>query len=393
MTSIQLARGSEDVAFAEQLRVDLALRQLSVRLTAFTTGGGSNRSDSVTLAVVPDERTVDYDAFLIWVEHAMAGGVAPVLLVPQQNDLPPRIHSRAAGIIFSKSLSYDEVFEELFRNVVDAFPPWLDVRVRPSLVQNPTGVTWWTDDLIAADGRFEHAVRISPNDSTVVIPGLDHPQHISVAHRRLSIANRSADEILTCTIVDNMATDIQAVPSVDGLALRRPHDMRFTENVSVIADTGNSRVLFRSNGQPWRTVGLETPLEYPGGVCVDSTGFWIADTAHHRIVKCDTDGREVLSYGGHGTGPGRFARPVGIIRWRDMLFVAEEGNDRLQVLNVREIDGRTELIPRIERLAGDFIGQPLGLSVNSNSRLAVSDRKQKCIWLIDLVQLGLESVS
>jgi hypothetical protein len=391
LTSIQLARGREDVAFAEQLRVDLALRQRSVRLTAFSTGGARDQPDSVTLAVVPDERTADYDAFLIWVEHAMAGGIAPVLILPQQNDLPARIHSRAAGIVFSKSLSYDEVFEELFRNLVGTFPPWLDVRVRPSLVQNPTGVTWWSDDLIAADGRFEHAVRISPNDSTVVIPGLDHPQHISVAHRRLSIANRSADEILTCGIVDNMATDIQAVPSVDGLELRRPHDMRLTETVSVIADTGNSRVLFRSNGQPWRTVELESPLQYPGAVCVDSTGFWIADTAHHRIVKCATDGRELLSFGGHGDEAGRFARPVGILRWRDLLFVAEESNDRLQVLDVRETAAGTELIPRVERLAPGFIGQPLGLSVNSNHRLAVSDRKQKCIWLIDLLQWSAAS--
>ena len=388
MTSIHLARGREDVAFAEQLRVDLALRQMSVRLTAFTTGGAREQPESVTLAVVPDERTGDYDAFLIWVDDALAAGIAPVLVVPQQNDLPARIHSRAAAIVFSKSLSYDEVFEELFRSLAGTFPAWLDVRVRPSLVQSPTGVTWWSDDLIAADGRFEHAVRISPNDSTVVVPGLDNPQHIAVMRRRLSIANRSADEVLTCDIVDNMATDIQAMPSVDGWELRRPHDMRFTATLSVIADTGNSRVLFHSAGQPWRAVELENPLEYPGAVCIDSTGFWIADTAHHRIVRCAADGRELLSFGGLGDEPGRFARPVGILRWRDLLFVAEESNDRLQVLEVRESAAGTELIPRIELLAPGFIGQPLGLAVNSNHRLAVSDRKQKCIWLIDLLQLG-----
>ncbi len=390
VSSIRLARGWGDVAFAEQLRVDLALRQRSVELTGFTTGGVLERVDSTTIAVVPRQDSDDYDTFLIWVDAVLSAGTAPVLILPEQIDLPARIHSEAAGVVFRNSLSYDQVFENLFRTLAGAFPSWLDVRVRPSLIQSPTGVAWWSDDLHVADDRFEHAVRISPNDSTVVVPGLDYPHHISLNQRHLAIANKSAGEVLECDIVDNMATNIQTIHSVDGLGLLRPHDVRLTTRMSVIADTGNSRVLFRPNGGDWRAVELERPLAYPGAVCLDDTGFWIADTYNHRVIKCDAEGSQLLSYGSRGSGPDEFDLPVGICRWRDFLFVANEGDERVKVLRVSDRDGsgRTELVPGAQHLAGDFIGQPLGLNVSRNNRLAVSDRKQKCIWLVDLVRLA-----
>lgn len=389
LSSIRLARSWRDVAFAEQLRVDLAVRHRSVDLTGFTTGGGVlERPESATVAVVPQQDTDDYSNFLIWMEAVQSAGAAPVLILPEGIDLPTRIHAKAAGIIFRNSTSYDQLFEHLFRMLTGPFPSWLDVRVRPSLIQSPTGVAWWSDDLHVADNRFEHAVRISPSDSTVVVPGLDNPHHISLDQRHLAIANMSAGEVLECDIVDNMATNFQTIRSVDGLDLVRPHDVRRTADLSVIADTGNSRVLFRPRGEDWRAVELERPLAYPGAVCLDDTGFWIADTGNHRVVKCDSEGRELLCYGGRGDRAAEFDTPVGICRWRDFLFVADEGAERVKVLQVSDApeSGHAELTPRVPHLAGDFIGQPLALDVSRNNRLAVSDRKLKCVWLVDLLR-------
>jgi hypothetical protein len=389
LSSIRLARSRGDVAFAEQLRVDLAVRHRSVELTGFTTGGALECPQSATVAVVPQQDTDDHGIFLIWMDAVLSAGAAPVLIVPEGIDLPVRIHAEAAGIVFRNSTSYDQLFENLFRMLAGPFPSWLDVRVRPSLIQNPTGVAWWSDDLHVADDRFEHAVRISPNDSTVVVPGLDNPHHISLDQRHLAIANMSAGEVLECDIVDNMATNFQTIRSADGLDLVRPHDVRLTAHLSVIADTGNSRVLFRPRGEDWRAVELERPLAYPGAVCLDDTGFWIADTGNHRVVKFDSGGRQLLSYGGRSDGAAEFDLPVGICRWRDFLFVADEGAERIKVLQVSDAQGsgRTELTPLVQHLAGDFIGQPLGLAVSRNNRLAVSDRKLKCVWLVDLVRL------
>ena len=389
VSSIRLARSRGDVAFAEQLRVDLAVRHRSVELTAFTTAGVLERPESATVAVVPQQDTDDYGTFLIWMDAVLSAGAAPVLILPERIDLPARVHRGAAGIVFRNSTSYDQLFEDLFRMLAGVFPSWLDVRVRPSLIQNPTGVAWSSDDLHVADDRFEHVIRISPNDSTVVVPGLDNPHHLSLDERHLAIANMSAGEVLECDIVDNMATNFQTIRSADGLDLVRPHDVRLTAHLSVIADTGNSRVLFRPRGEDWRAVELERPLAYPGAVCLDDTGFWIADTGNHRVVKCDSEGRQLLSYGSRGDGADEFDRPVGICRWRDLLFIADEGDERIKVLRLSDApgSGQTELTPLVQHLAGDFVGQPLGLAVSRNNRLAVSDRKLKCVWLLDLVRL------
>jgi hypothetical protein len=148
-------------------------------------------------------------------------------------------------------------------------------------------------------------------------------------------------------------------------------------------------VLFRpGRDSDWAEVNPELPLQYPCGVCLDESGFWVADTYNHRVLKFDRDGRQLGAYGSHGDGPSDFAFPVGILRWRDLLFVADESNERLKVLQVIEEDGgNTSLMPRHNQLGASTIGQPFGLSVNRNNRLAVSDRKQKCIWLVDLVKL------
>jgi len=391
MAGVQLFRGREDVKFAESLRVDLALRQWSVDLAAFNVGEHApldTNLEQVAVAVVPHGDGVEYQVFMTWIESMLSRGRAPVLLVPEGTELPARVQSSAGGIVFLDTLNYDLMFDDLYRKLTGTFPAWLDVRVRPSLVQSPTGVAWWADDLFVADDRFDHVVRMSPNDSTVVVPGLYEPHHVYLDRRHLVIANKSANEILECDIVDNMAARIETLHHVDGLDLARPHDLQIDGRMSVIADTDNARVVFRSGkSAPWETAQPDQPFSFPCGVCLDETGFWVADSYNHRLLKFDRQGRQLLAYGSHGEGPSEFSFPVGIRRWRDLLFVADESNERLKVLEVIEgADGRTELLPRHGQLGGSRLGQPFGLSVNRNNRLAVTDRKQKCVWLIDLVQ-------
>lgn len=69
---------------------------------------------------------------------------------------------------------------------------------------------------------------------------------------------------------------------------------------------------------------------------------YVADTENHRIQKFTLDWLyeppifkiiSVIEWGGFGSGPGQFISPHGIAVYRDLVFVADEGNCRIQVFN------------------------------------------------------------
>jgi DNA-binding beta-propeller fold protein YncE len=62
----------------------------------------------------------------------------------------------------------------------------------------------------------------------------------------------------------------------------------------------------------------------------------VADTDNDRIVLFNKQGKFLFSFGESGSGPGQFNRPVGLSLGRaGRLFVADSGNNRIQVLKVK----------------------------------------------------------
>lgn len=84
-------------------------------------------------------------------------------------------------------------------------------------------------------------------------------------------------------------------------------------------------------------VRFEPSLEvsgYPGakGVMLDSVGgVWIVDTDRHRLVHLDSDGKELLAFGGRGAFPGLFNSPSAIDLHDGHIFVADTLNHRIAV--------------------------------------------------------------
>lgn len=388
MSSVFIVRGRYDVQLAEQIRVDLTLRHWSVDTGSFTLGRdnlGDYLTSRAVLVIVPED-AAEQEACISWIRGAIAGGAHPHVVSPETLILAADVLSGARGVSFRGSLTYDRLFDEFARSLMPDLPPWLDVSVRPSLIQSPTGVAWWADDLFVADDRYDHVVRVSPADSTVLIPGLFEPHHVSVNRRRLVVANKSADEVLYCDVVDQMAARVRTIHSVNNIALARPHGAVLNSRVSVIADTDNNRVLVRQGEVgDWTEARPRLPFSQPCGVCIDASGVWVADTFNHRVIYFDDRGAQRLEFGGYGESGVQFAYPVGIQRWRNLLFVADEESEKLKVfiihddgiggLSLRSLDGS---------FADQWISQPFGISINRNNRMAIADRKEKCIWIVDL---------
>ncbi|MET8777774.1 hypothetical protein ABZV58_22450 [Nocardia sp. NPDC004654] len=184
-----------------------------------------------------------------------------------------------------------------------------------------------------------------------------------------------------------MAVNVRPVRECASVPLRKPHDVRCHRFMLAIADTDNHRVLIASgndfSGARWSVAHPESPLNAPCGLHIDQQGIWVADTFNHRLVAFDRGGRQIYSLGEYGDGEYQFRYPVGVHSWYEYLFVSDEESESLKLF--RRNGGESLALSVVsEKFGAPWVQQPFGLSVNRENKLAIGDRKQKCIWIIDL---------
>ena len=105
----------------------------------------------------------------------------------------------------------------------------------------------------------------------------------------------------------------------------------------LVVDSGNNRVIrcdlegtiLDIIGSAGRDRGQ---LLYPYGICMLEDGsFIVCEYGNNRLQRFSPDGRSLGVVGGPGDAPGRFHTPWAIAVDGDRLFVADAGNDRVQV--------------------------------------------------------------
>ena len=114
--------------------------------------------------------------------------------------------------------------------------------------------------------------------------------------------------------------------------LRRPTDLAIGRRGEVfVCDSGNHRIVrFDAFGTFREAFGEQALLE-PEGLDVSEEGaIFVADTGHDRVLVFHRSGREVAQLGGPGRGPGAFERPRDLAVWKDVLYVLDSGNGRVQ---------------------------------------------------------------
>jgi sugar lactone lactonase YvrE len=176
-------------------------------------------------------------------------------------------------------------------------------------------------------------------------------------------------------------------------------------NMTTVAGTG-TQGYDGDNGQA--TLAL---LDSPGGLAVDATGLYIADTHNHRIRKVDLASGIITTIAGISTaGAGgdndlarkaMLDRPVALtLDAKSNLYLADAGSHR-----VRRIDAVTGIITTvagagIQGYGGDsrsalsaLLDSPEGLAVDTSGNLYLSDTHNQRIRRVDVANGTITTIA
>ena len=151
-----------------------------------------------------------------------------------------------------------------------------------------------------------------------------------------------------------------------------------------VADTGNSRIVkFDSTGNVLVTWGSKTPdgqtppapgtFVEPWGLAVDAQGnVFVADTWNHRVQKFDSNGKFLLEWGSAGqagAGPDKFWGPRGIAVSADgRVYVTDTGNKRIVAF---DLNGKSLFEFSTEGEAR--MDEPVGIAPGPGGNVYVAD--------------------
>lgn len=189
-------------------------------------------------------------------------------------------------------------------------------------------------------------------------------------------------------------------------SLNQPSEVATDPNNNLyVVDTYNHRVqAFNASGNFIRSFGSEGSgpgqLLFPADVAVNSNGVvFVLDNGNNRIQVFDANGSWIKSIGGAGSKQGQFNLPkpnftqqgkpdkqgaIALDRIEQLLYVADAGNNRIQVLNTQG--------EYLYSLGDGQLKQPNGLEVDQyTGMLYVADtgNQRVLIYTLDRKQLLL----
>ena len=137
--------------------------------------------------------------------------------------------------------------------------------------------------------------------------------------------------------------------AANGVNFLHPKDVSIVGNKIFVADSDNKRVVvLNASDGSYAGLTLKTfnvgstadALHAIEGIAVDSAGnIWVADSSYNRLVEFDSAGNFLQTFGHQGTsGHDVFNKPshleVQSAAGRDLLFVVDSWNDRVEVFDV-----------------------------------------------------------
>ncbi len=141
----------------------------------------------------------------------------------------------------------------------------------------------------------------------------------------------------------------------------------------------------------------DTPLRFPAAVALTSKYVYICDSARHRVIECNRQGRVLRQFGAGSSGywDGRlndagFSSPQSLALSRNALYVADTGNHAVRRIDLH--NGQVDTVLGNGQVGYDApatpgtdvsISAPVGLFLDA-TRLYVALAGQHQIWRIDL---------
>ncbi len=169
----------------------------------------------------------------------------------------------------------------------------------------------------------------------------------------LIVADTGNARIVVIDVTNETIIDYFPRPDRDAIRLDRPYGVAHLNDMVLVSDTYQHRVLALSWSQRWQllyqigetgTYGA-TPrqLSYPFGVSADRDAdeVYVCDQHNNRVqVFCLTDGSFKRTLGGEkGSGPGQLLLPSAAVAdsRRGCVYVCDRENSRVQIF--RSLDG------------------------------------------------------
>lgn len=106
-------------------------------------------------------------------------------------------------------------------------------------------------------------------------------------------------------------------------------------NEVVVSDTDNDRLqVLSTQGKFLRTIGAAGQFSQPRGLAYHAGELFVVEDKNHRVSVVDVaSGKTLRTFGkyGRGGGEGEFYSPCGAAVLQNKLFISDQGNDRVQV--------------------------------------------------------------
>ncbi len=212
----------------------------------------------------------------------------------------------------------------------------------------------------------------APSSATPCYPlGDDVEEEEFVVYQNGEMATR--EDVVTETALESVTGDLRYTIETFSHSIDEDTVLRITNSqtsgeacdITLHYSTGNPSATYQSVFGETGTANGQ--MQGANAVTVDEDGnIYVCDTTNHRIVKYDSAGAFLLTWGSFGTGNGQFKSPQGITYGRHgtgkYIWVADTGNGRIQSFSLSGVYNSQEGKP-----SGTQYSSPRGVVASTNN--------------------------
>ena len=209
--------------------------------------------------------------------------------------------------------------------------------------QHSTGIVVYENNVYVVDGERD-IVQKFDNDGNFILKWggtgnengeFNEPQGITIdSNSIVYVADYKNHRIQQFTTDGEFLSSFGKYGFGDG-KLKTPVDVAIYGDFIYVSDPGNYKIeKYSSDGIILESFDYKFggyPVR-PGGLTVDPNGdIYFVDSAKYRVIKINSDGRTLASWGGIGQGDGKFIEPKDVVLDnRGYIFVLDSSNGLVQ---------------------------------------------------------------
>jgi len=182
-------------------------------------------------------------------------------------------------------------------------------------------------------------------------------------------------------VIDKKENEIETILS-DEIKIESPVGLCSTEDGLLITDSQTNQV-WKYDFSTEETRELNSSIKQPTGIAYikNNNEIWVCETAEHRIIRLDREGKQLGIIGQRGLGDSEFNFPTFI--WADnkgKVYINDSMNFRIQIFSEEGTFIRS--FGKAGDGSGDF-ARPKGIATDSFGHIYVADALFNNIQIFD----------